>query len=101
MNDTYQITLSDGVTISNLRLNGNNFVSNTPISATAFAGKLSPVTIRKNDVPEIHEHMELVQVTQMGSEYWFVLRDITEQELSQIKLRADVDFIAMMADVEL
>ncbi|HNX62855.1 MAG TPA: hypothetical protein PKN45_09455 [Candidatus Limiplasma sp.] len=101
MDDVYQIILSDGVTISNLRLNGNNFVSNTPISATVFTGKLSPVTIRKNDVPEIHEHMELVQVTRMGSEYWFVLRDITEQELSQIKLRADVDFIAMMADVEL
>ncbi len=94
---TYNITLADGTQISNLRLNGNNFISDAPVNTDIFANNCSPVTI--ND--ELHEHMELVQVTQMGDEYWFILRDITLEELEKIQARADVEYIAMMAGVEL
>ena len=101
MNDTYRIVLADGSEIGNLRLNGNNFISNVPVDKTVFDGNLSPVTIYNGLIPEVHEHMELVQVKQMGSEYWFVLRDISQKELDEMQVRADIDFLAMMTDVEL
>ena len=48
-----------------------------------------------------HENMECVQVTQMGEEYWFVLRKLSESELKDAKIQASIEYIAMMCDVEL
>lgn len=101
MNDAYRIVLADGTEIGGLRMNGNNFVSDVPVDETVFDGNLTPVTIYHGLIPEIHEHMELVQVTKMKNEYWLVLRDIPKSELDAMQVRADIDFLAMMTDVEL
>ena len=101
MNDTYRIVLADGSEIDGLRINGNNFISDDIVVDTLFDGNLSPVTIYKGGIAEVHEHMELVQITQMKRECWFVLRDISQKEIDDMQLRADVDFLAMMSDVEL
>lgn len=45
--------------------------------------------------------MELVQITPVGDEYWFVLRDLTAAELKQIKMQSDIEYVAMMAGVEI
>ena len=45
--------------------------------------------------------MELVQITEMGDDYWFVLRDISKAEMEKIKMQSDIEYIAMMAGVEL
>ena len=45
--------------------------------------------------------MELVQIQKMGAEYWFVLRDITETELAFIKMQSDIEYVAMMSEIEL
>lgn len=50
---------------------------------------------------EVHEHMALVQIVKVGKEYWFVLRDIGEAELVQMQMQANIEYIAMMADIEL
>ena len=101
MDQLYKLTLSNGREITGLRMNGNNFISNTGITSDMFEGGLAPVVISGNGTMEVHENMELVQITQMNGEYWFVLRDITQKELDEIRIRADVDFIAMMTDIEL
>ncbi len=101
MSEEFKLILSDGSEIEHLRLNGNNFISDTKLTEDMFAGKLSPVTICDEKGQEEHEHMELVQLVKMGQEYWFVLRDITEKELADIQTRADIDFIAMMTGVDL
>lgn len=101
MNDAYRIVLADGTEIGGLRMNGNNFVSDVPVDEAVFDGNLTPVTIYHGLIPEIHEYMELVQVTKMKNEYWFVLRDISKSELDAMQVRADIDFLAMMTDVEL
>lgn len=102
MNDKiYQITLADGTVIENLRLNGNNFVSQKPLTEEDFAGKLSRVTINDGENERLYEHMALVQIAKYGSEYWFILREMSERELSDLKTRADIEYIAMMTDVEI
>lgn len=100
-NKTYSITLADGTIIGDLKLNGNNFISKTNVSHDAFADNCSPVTISDGEAEEVHENMELVQITEMGDEYWFVLRDISKAEMEKIKMQSDIEYIAMMAGVEL
>lgn len=100
-NKIYSITLSDGSVIENLKLNGNNFISEVPVSSETFADNCSPVIISDGETEEVHENIELVQITEMGDQYWFVLRDISEAEMEKIKMQSDIEYIAMMAGVEL
>lgn len=97
----YSVTLADGTIIENLRLNGNNFVSDVKIDKSIFVGNCHSVMVSDGETETIHENMECVQVTQMGEEYWFVLRELSESELKEAKIQASIEYIAMMCDVEL
>lgn len=98
----YKVTLADDTVIDGLKMNGNNFISLSPVDAAVFDGNCSPVIISDGETEEIHENMELVQITTNDAgEYWFVLRDISEKELAQIKMQSDIEYVAMMAGVEL
>lgn len=102
MNKTYTITLADGTVLDNLKLNGDNFISNTAINADIFNGNCSPVIISDGINSETHNHMELVQLTeQEPRKYWFVLREISDSELDLIKIQSDIEYVAMMAEIEL
>lgn len=98
---TYTITLSDGTVIGDLRLNGNNFISKTQINPEIFDGNLATVVISDGEMEETHENMGLVQVTKMGEEYWFILRDIPASEIENARLRSDIDYVMMMTDIEI
>lgn len=100
-NMTYKVTLSDGTEIDNLRLNGNNYISNEPLTEEDFEGKLEEVTITGPMGTQTMEHCELVQLQQYGDEYWFIIRQIPADELARRQARADIDYIAFMTDVEL
>ena len=97
----YSVTLADGTIIENLRLNGNNFVSDAPIDKSIFDGNCHSVMISDGESEVVYENMECVQVTQMGDEYWFVLRELSSAELAAAKLQSDIEYIALMCDVEL
>lgn len=101
MDKSYTIILADGTEIGNLSLNGNNFISKTYFDAAIFENNCSPVVIRGGETDEIHENMELVQLMEVGDEYWFVLRDITEEELGKIKMQSDIEYVAMMSGIEI
>lgn len=97
----YKITLSDGTVIENLTLNGDNFVSKVDIDSAVFEGNCSPVIIESDDCVDIHNNMELIQVTHVGTEVWIALRDLSEEEMAKIKMQSDIEYIAMMTGVEL
>lgn len=97
----YTVTLADGKKLIGLRLNGNNFISETEISPDVFEGNCSPVVISDGKTEEVHENMALIHLTKMGDEFWFALRDFSEAELTQMRMRADIEYIAMMAGVDL
>ena len=63
--------------------------------------KIWEVTIEGGDTIEKHENMELVQISKMGEEWWFILRDIPAEELEQMALKAQLDYLSMMVDPEL
>ena len=100
-NKIYKITLADGTVIDNLTLNGNNYISKEVVEPSIFAGNCSPAVINDGTRDDIHSYMELVQVTNVNDEFWIVLRDISTEEPSKIKLQSDIEYLAMMAGVEL
>lgn len=92
------IALSNGTTLTDLEMNGNNYITRQQISAETFEDGLSPVVINGEEHPE----MALVQVQEHADgRFWFILRDATAEEAAQAKLRSDIDFIALMSDIEL
>lgn len=95
----YTITLENGGVIDNLRLNGNNFISQEKITPMIFDGNLGIVTISDGETEDVRKNMELIQLTRIEDEWWFILRDIPESEIKVEKLRSDIDYIAMMADI--
>lgn len=105
MEKSWEITLSDGTTIENLRLNGNNFVSETEIKKEMFDGKLLKVTIEgiedgKKVVNE-YKNMELVQIVHYEDGYYFVLRELSQEEINMAKIQGNIEYLAMMTDVDL
>lgn len=97
----YTITLADGTVLSNLRLNGNNYISGTRLTSDIFAENYSPVVISDGETNETHENMELIHVTKVEDNYWFALRDLSVAELAQMKMQSDIEYVAMMDGVEL
>ena len=101
-NGTFKITLADGTVLDGLGLNGNNYISSKKLTEDDFDGNLDHITIEdaEGNIEEL-ENMELVQVKKYGKEYWFVLRQLSEQEIRDSKLQANIEYIAMMADIDL
>lgn len=54
----YSITLADGTILDDLKLNGNNYVSQKEIKEEAFQDNLYSVTISDGEKEEIHTNME-------------------------------------------
>lgn len=102
---TYTIILADQTELKNLHLNGNNFVSDVEVFEDQFRNNLSPVTIREDTTGmfEEHPHMELVQIAHYENldGWYFILRDISQKELDDMKLKADIEYLAMMTEVDL
>lgn len=107
----YKILLSDGTILENIEINITTFISKIPIDDSIFDHNLSPVDIEligdstpfsSNGFEGHHENMEYIRIEGAPSgEYWFSLQDIPESEMKYAKIRSDIEYIAMMNDVEL
>lgn len=103
MEKSWKITLSDGTQLKDLKLSGNNYISKTKITEDDFKGKLSKITIENetDKTSEELEHVELVQIVYYEDGYYFVLRQLSADEIDKIKTKADIEYLAMMTDVDL
>lgn len=98
----YSITLSDGTKIENLELNGNNYISNKAVDKAIFDYNLDQVIISDGETEETYNNMTLIHVTKMSDgTYWFALRELSKDEIDKAKVRADIDYLYMMTDIEM
>ena len=88
MEAKYEITLADGSKLIALGLNGNNFVSPTEVTPATFAGKLETVAISDGEKTETLHNAELVQIAHYADGWYFILREIPEDEQRQMDLDA-------------
>ncbi len=86
----YTITLSDGTKLEDLKLNGNNYISQAEVTEDTFKGKLSKVTIESDEKTEVLHDVEVIQISPVGEEYWFILREMTDEEKAEKYLSAAV-----------
>lgn len=99
---TYQIVLADGSVISGLRKNGDCFISDAEIDYDIFEDNCASVIVSDGTNTESFENMELLRVANViDGEYWFAFRQMSASEVAQKQLQADIDYLAMMTDVEL
>ena len=102
----FTITLSDGSQLEGLTLNGNNFISDNEVTEATFAGKLGHVVIDGDAEADMfrligtHEHMQLVQIVKYEDKCWFILRDMTARELSDLKTDARLSYLEMITEGE-
>ena len=104
MEETWKITLSDGTQLKDLKLSGNNYISKTKITEDDFKGKLSKITIENetDKTSEELEHMELVQILDYGDKgYYFVLRQLSTDEIDKLKMQGDIEYLAMMTNTDM
>ena len=91
MEKSWKITLSDGTQLTNLGLSGNNFISETEITEDIFEGKLSKVIIEGTEegqqVRHEYNQMELVQIVKYENGYYFILRELSQDELDKKEIQ--------------
>lgn len=99
-NKIYTIDLGNGTILTDLTMNGNNFVSETPIEEEAFDGMGTVIISNGEDnFDETIEHAELVALShQPDGGYYFVLRGMSAEELKQASNDAQILFTAIATD---
>ena len=104
MEKSFKIILADGTQLKNLKLSGNNYISKVKITEDDFKGKLSKITIENetDKTSEELEHMELVQILDYGDKgYYFVLRQLSADEIDKLKMQGDIEYLAMMTNTDM
>ena len=66
-----------------------------------FDGKLSKVTATDGENTLEWNHAELVQITHPDDHWWFVLRELSPEELFRATTKAKLDYLALVTDTDL
>lgn len=123
---TYTITLENGIVIKDLKKNGTFYISESEINKNVFIGNLGIVTINDGETDKTYNNMVLASFEKRISkfdesgrrirhikpsmneesittkeEWWFILEESSNKEMKEAKLRSDIDYLAMMTDVEI
>ena len=98
----FKLILADGTEIKNLTRNGDNFISDTKVDESLFAGNLTTLTITDGeDVTIEMNNAELIQQIEYQGKYWLCFRELSERELKDITLESQIQYLSMMTDVDI
>ena len=78
--------------------NGNSYILDTK---PVFPQNLSTVTITNEETTITLHNVELVECASIDDRYWFNFTEIPEVEVRERSLRADLEYLAAMADIEI
>ena len=92
-----KITFKNGVEIE-AEVNGSCYITDRKPD---FPVDLSEVTATAGEDVKVIRNAEVNEAASVDGRYWFTLQELTEQELKDIKTQADIQYLAMMADIEL
>ena len=76
----YTITLADGRTISNLELNGTNYVSEIKVDEHIFEHNLSTMRVLDGETENTYTDMIFVQQMEIDGKYYLAFRAKTQIE---------------------
>lgn len=98
----FKLILADGTEIKNLTRNGDNFISDTKVDESLFAGNPTTLTITDGeDVTIEMNNAELIQQIEYQGKYWLCFRELSERELKDMALESQIQYLAMMTEVDI
>ena len=105
----YAIRLSNGKELTGLHLNGSAFETEEDMKFEDIVGGLRHVVIEQTeaeewkpeDVAGEYDNMMVGYIGRHGGVTQLVLNAADEEEQERLKVRADIDYIAIMTGVEL
>lgn len=89
----YTVTIRGSTSFPNLRLNGNNFISEAEIKDSDFPESPFTVVISDGEKETTIESAELVQVKQYGAEWWFIVREIPSSEMERRNVLSQIEIL--------
>lgn len=97
-----KITLQDGTVLENLKLNGNNFISDTIIESSVFKDNLGNVQIEdeQGNIAE-YRFMKLIQNIEVDGKSWFILAEQSENDLLKARLKATEDALTFLMGMQM
>lgn len=82
----YTITLNDGTKLTDLELNGNNYIAKGVIEDSVFKDNLAKVIITDGKTTETYEDMALISNRVDGGRSWFILGEKSPQDKAMEKI---------------
>ena len=96
--ETAIIRWNDGSPEIEAEVNGNAYIVD---EKPTFPSDLSNITIISGGNETVIANGRIVECASVDERYWFGIQEITEEEAMQATIRAQIDYIAMMADIDL
>lgn len=78
--------------------NGSSLITD---SRPDFPADLSSVTVIGAGGERIFKNAEIVECASVDGRYWFAFCEISEAERAERQMRANIEYIAMMTDIDL
>lgn len=82
----------------NAERNGTTFITDTKPS---IPDDLTNIEIVEDGTTTVIQNAQFVECCPLDERYYFTFIETSEAELQHIKDRADIEYIAMMSDIEL
>ena len=76
----YTVTLADGTKLSNLSVNGTNFVSKKKIDESIFTDNLSTITVSDGKTESAYNDIVFIQQMELNGEYYIAFREKFAEE---------------------
>lgn len=98
------ITLANGKQLTNLHMDGNNYVSTQVLDPSVFTNNLHRIHIEETIRIDGETHHRSNQYENMSLDYfavkdgktYFVLNPVSPLEMQIAKIRSNIDYLAMM-----
>lgn len=92
-------------TVDNLTMNGTNYVSETEVDTNDWPAVFGfTATDEEGNITERHDHAKLIQQERYdwdGGKYYLAFAPVSEQEIKNAELQANLEYLAMMADIDI
>ena len=89
------LKLDNGKVIDNLRMNGTNFVSETEVDETLFSDIIEEICVIEDGRTYHLHNVEFIQQVKYEDGYYFVLREMTPDEILRKQLMDSITDVQM------
>lgn len=94
----YTITFNEEIVLTNLKLNGNNFISSEPVPDELInSNLLRNVIVSSSKDEENHQYCRLIKTEIPDvSVHCFIILDVDSSYIEQVKIWAEIDYLGMV-----